>query len=447
MTLPVLSLMESAFLFHSITSPMPSCPTLSLKRFSRALFMSALLVCGAPTIVSAQTLPESVTITAADYTETLTREGFASWFHLETTLVPSSRLSEATDTLYCPVSALYCDLSLSRHTRDRLAVTFEREANPEAIATFIAMLGDQVNQDPVDAVFGVADNASVVVTAPEKLGRTLQASESAQAIVSALQNADGGALSITLPTITVTPKIVAADRERLGLKELIGEGKSNFKGSPKNRVFNIKRALLQFQNVIIAPGEEFSFVDYLGDVDGEHGYLPELVIKNNQTTPEFGGGICQVSSTVFRAAIYSGLKITERRNHAYAVQYYKPIGMDATIYIPRPDLKFKNDTPGAILMQSTIEGDDLTFRFFGTRDGRTVKVDGPHVLSRGGDGSMKTVFTQEVNDASGQNYLRDSFYSNYKSPALFPHPGQEPVYTTKPTGWSEKQWKDYRAAH
>ena len=60
---------------------------------------------------------------------------------------------------------------------------------------------------------------------------------------------------------------------------------------------------------------------------------------------------------------------------------------------------------------------------------------------------MKTVFTQEVNDASGQNYLRDSFYSNYKSPALFPHPGQEPVYTTKPAGWSEKQWKDYRAAH
>lgn len=408
---------------------------------------SAVFTMSLPLPSRAQSFPQAIAITAGDYTTTLSRSEFDSWFHLETTLVPSDRPSEATDTLYCPVSALYCDLSLSRHTRARLAVTFDRAPNPESVSVFVSLLASQVNQDPVDAVFGVADNTSIIVTTPEKLGRTLNESESATAILTALASTESGTLAVTLPTAVVSPKLVATDRERLGLKELIGEGKSNFRGSPKNRIFNIKRALLQFQNVIIAPGEEFSFVDYLGDVDGEHGYLPELVIKNNQTTPEFGGGICQVSSTIFRAAIYSGLKITERRNHAYAVQYYKPIGMDATIYIPRPDLKFKNDTPGAILMQSTIEGDDLTFRFFGTRDGRTVKVDGPHVLSRGGDGSMKTVFTQEVNDINGQNYLRDSFYSNYKSPALFPHPGQEPVYTSKPKGWSEKQWKDYKAIH
>ena len=182
-------------------------------------------------------------------------------------------------------------------------------------------------------------------------------------------------------------------------------------------------------------------------MDGEHGYLPELVIKNNQTTPEFGGGICQVSTTVFRAAIYSGLKITERHNHAYPVSYYKPYGMDATIYIPKPDLKFTNNTPGAIFVQSTIEGNDLIFDFFGSKDGRTVTVDGPHTLAWNPDGSMKTVFTQAVSNADGQNFIRDSFYSNYKSPSLFPHPGQEPVYTSKPSGWSDRQWKEYKALH
>lgn len=141
------------------------------------------------------------------------------------------------------------------------------------------------------------------------------------------------------------------------------------------------------------------------------------------------------------------MKITERRNHAYPVRYYKPYGMDATVYIPKPDLEFTNNTPGYVLMQSSIDGYDLTFRFFGTRDGRTVNVDGPHILAWNPDGSMKTVFTQEVNNAEGLKFIRDSFWSNYKSPSLFPHPGQETVYTTKPKDWSEKQWREYKAIH
>lgn len=396
-------------------------------------------------LARAQDLPPALNIQAGDYTETLSSTDLSLLFHLTTKLVPKTTPSEAVDTKYCPVRFFYCDLSLSRHTRSHLAVTFETEPDQESVTSFISSLAPRINQDPVDAVFGVADNSRVIVVTEEKLGRRLKDTESIALMLQALAGADGATLKVTLPTEVTSPKIVGADRERLGLKELIGEGKTNFHGSPKNRLFNINRALEQFQNILIAPGEEFSFVKYLGDVDGEHGYRPELVIKNNQTTPEFGGGICQVSSTVFRAAIYSGLKLSERRNHAYPVQYYKPYGMDATIYIPKPDLKFINNTPGYILMQSTISGEDLIFHFFGTKDGRTVSVDGPHILSRGGDGSMKTVFTQEVSDASGQNFIRDSFWSNYKSPALFPHPGQEPVYTSKPADWSEKQWKDYKA--
>jgi vancomycin resistance protein YoaR len=188
-------------------------------------------------------------------------------------------------------------------------------------------------------------------------------------------------------------------------------------------------------------------VDYLGEVDGEHGYLPELVIKNNRTEPEFGGGICQVSTTVFRAAIYSGMKITQRRNHAYPVKYYAPYGMDATVYIPKPDLAFVNNTPGAILVQSTIEGTELTFRFYGTKDGRSVAINGPHILQSNPDGSMKTVFSQLVTDASGDSLINDSFWSNYKSPSLFPHPGEETIYKEKPAGWSKKQWDEYKKIH
>lgn len=396
---------------------------------------------------SAQILPTTLELSASDYTEKISARDLASWFRLETALVPQTERSEAADTAYCPVLGPYCDLSLSRYSRHRLGVVFESEPDRESVGNFVALLASRINQAPDNAVFGVSDTGSIIVTSREKLGRTLKEKESADLLLQAIEGSGGDMLKISLPTEVTKPKITGDDRERLGLKELIGEGKTNFKGSPKNRIFNINRALKQFQNVLIAPGEEFSFVKYLGDVDGEHGYLPELVIKNNQTTPEFGGGICQVSSTVFRAAIYSGLKLTERRNHAYPVQYYKPYGMDATVYIPKPDLKFINNTPGYILMQSTIDGFDLTFHFFGTKDGRSVNVDGPHILSRGGDGSMKTVFTQEVNDENGQNFIRDSFYSNYKSPSLFPHPGQEPVYTTKPAGWSEKQWKDYKAIH
>jgi len=416
--------------------------------FTGSTALAMLWFFGVPGAQAADREPLSVIVTAGDYTETLTPSDFASWYHLETTLVTNQKnRSEIEDTTYCEAELWYCEFFLSRFGRERTAVHFVKTAEEERIRDYVSLLASRINQEPEDARFGVGENDSIIITQKEKLGRGLNENESVAIILRTMLSENGSSLSvlITLTTEITNPKIVSADRERLGLKELIGQGTTNFQGSPKNRIFNIVRALKQFENILIAPGEEFSFVDYLGEVDGEHGYLPELVIKYNKTEPEFGGGICQVSSTVFRAAIYSGLKITERRNHAYPVSYYKPYGMDATIYIPKPDLKFTNNTPGHILVQSTIEGNNLTFRFFGTKDGRAVSVDGPHILERGGDGSMKTVFTQEVNSRDGQNFIRDSFWSNYKSPSLFPHPGEEAVYTTKPAGWSEKQWKEYKA--
>jgi vancomycin resistance protein YoaR len=105
----------------------------------------------------------------------------------------------------------------------------------------------------------------------------------------------------------------------------------------------------------------------LGEIDGAHGWYQELVIKGNETVPEYGGGLCQVGSTSFRMALASGLEIVERRNHSYRVRYYEPAGTDATIYSPAPDFRFKNNTNHHILITSEIQGDMLAFYAWGTQ--------------------------------------------------------------------------------
>ena len=167
------------------------------------------------------------------------------------------------------------------------------------------------------------------------------------------------------------------------------------------------------------PGEEFSFNTRLGEVGPQEGYLPELVIKQNKTVPEYGGGLCQVSTTFFRAAILAGLEITERFPHAFAVKYYSPQGFDATIYPPHPDLRFKNDTPAHILVQTRIEKTKLYFELYGTNDGRTVKLDGPYQYDQKSDGSMKAKLTYTVT-RDNQVLREKTFHSNYKSPLLYP---------------------------
>lgn len=132
---------------------------------------------------------------------------------------------------------------------------------------------------------------------------------------------------------------------------------------------------------MVAPDEEFSLLKALGEIDGEHGYLQELVIKDNQTKPEFGGGLCQIGTTTFRATIASGLPVSERRNHSYRVVYYEPAGTDATIYSPAPDYKFKNDTGHYVLIKTRIEGTKIYFDFWGTKDGREINIEPPVIYN------------------------------------------------------------------
>ena len=96
------------------------------------------------------------------------------------------------------------------------------------------------------------------------------------------------------------------------------------------------------------------------------------------TLPEYGGGLCQVSTTAYRGVWEYGFPITGRRNHSFAVSYYAPHGTDATIYPPHTDMKFLNDSPGALLLQTYHENDRAYFIYYGTKDDRTAEVIGPY---------------------------------------------------------------------
>lgn len=185
---------------------------------------------------------------------------------------------------------------------------------------------------------------------------------------------------VHLPLIREDPvvTVLSGELEEMGIRELVSGGETDFSHSPGNRIVNINNGLSKFIGHMVNPGEEFVFGDTLGPVDGSTGYLKELVIKGDKTLPEYGGGLCQVSTTAYRAVLAAGFPVTDRRNHSYAVSYYKPLGLDATVYPPSVEMKFVNDTPHHMLMQSFTEGSKAYYNFYGTKTNRTVHMIGPY---------------------------------------------------------------------
>ncbi len=184
------------------------------------------------------------------------------------------------------------------------------------------------------------------------------------------------------------PRVDASQLDNLGIRELIWEETSLFQGSEPGRVKNITLAASKFDGVVIPPDSVFSFNDIVGEISAATGYDETLIIVDNQTQRGAGGGVCQVSTTIFRAAFWSGLPIVERWAHAYRVSYYeqgnKPLGLEATIFTPSVDLKFKNDTGKAILVQTSVNpaNSSLTVRFYGTKPDRQVALEGPTISNR-----------------------------------------------------------------
>jgi len=384
-----------------------------------------------------------------DKTIAADKNALAGWLKIRPTLQTSAEYSSEAENIDFiptndPAAKIYFRFLSLQRGRSHIRISTSLALDEDSLKTFLEKAKETSRVDPQNAKLSFA-SGSVSAFSLSKDGYEIDTERSFGDISKSLTE-NPLAKDITLETIALKPDVTSTDLDKYGIKELLSEGVSNFGNSPKNRIHNIQVGASKFDGVLIKPGEEFSFIKTLGPVDESTGYLPELVIKTDKTVPEFGGGMCQVSTTMFRAALLAGLKITARTNHAYPVSYYNPQGLDATVYIPKPDLMFLNDTPNYILVQTRIEGTQLFFDFFGTSDGRQTKLDGPKVLEKNPDGSMKTDVFQIVSDASGNLIRKSEFKSNYKSPSLFPHPGDEKV-TEKPSDWSQKQWKAYKKAN
>jgi vancomycin resistance protein YoaR len=292
-----------------------------------------------------------------------------------------------------------------------------------AVSAYVATLASQINQSATNAQLSMQNNVLTVVK-PSQNGAELDQTGVVKAISDSLTTSEASrtvALSIKTTQATVRQDNLAD----LGIVEQLSEGETYFPGSPSTRLINVRAGASKFNGVLLAPGEQFSFGKLLGQVDASTGYVPELVILGDHEEKQYGGGLCQVSSTAFRAALAAGLPINERVNHAFAISYYtwpySAPGVDATIYYPEVDFKFTNDTGHYLLMQTTMSGVDLKFDFYGTRI-KTGAIRGPNFVTGSSDPKVPshTVFYRDVMDLSGNITKTDTFNTYYKSSSDFP---------------------------
>lgn len=308
----------------------------------------------------------------------------------------------------------------------------------------LSSLTSTINKLPVDALFQF-ENGKVLAFRPSSVGYEVNTEKVGDAVLVKTPAIflDDSSKNIAIPLIvdTIEPEISTDEANDLGIRELIGSGTSLFRGSIENRVYNITLATSRLNGVLVPPDKIFSFNEALGDISSFTGYKQAFVIENGRTVLGDGGGVCQVSTTFFRALLNSGLPIVERTPHAYRVGYYEQDsgpGLDATIYVPSVDLKFKNDTGHHILIQTAIDPNDgrLTFFFYGTKDGRTVTVSDPVITNQTPpppvqyqddptlpQGQLKQIdfeawganvyFTREVKKR-GETIISEKFTSNYR---------------------------------
>lgn len=259
----------------------------------------------------------------------------------------------------------------------------------QKLTTTLQPISTRMYRKPVDAVFTVTDG-KVTAFEPSLDGREIDSESLTQTLKdrlpSLLANASLQTITLQLPIKITEPQITTENVNDLGIKELVGEGTSHYAGSIPNRIYNLSLAASRINGTLVKPGEIFSFNKTIGDVSKLTGYKQAYVISGGRTILGDGGGVCQVSTTMFRAALNAGLPIVERNQHAYRVHYYEEDmgpGIDAAVYTPNIDFRFKNDTNHYLLIQTVNDtaNQALTFRIFGTKDGREVTIQKPVIVS------------------------------------------------------------------
>lgn len=267
--------------------------------------------------------------------------------------------------------------------------------NTEAIVeTIEQQIASHINR-PRGEVTLTKDGDEIVFDGVGFLGKTVDSYRAALLTIDALEH---GISDIHVPVDEQQPIMHVLDPtlQDAGIREVIAIGESNFSGSPEARRHNIRTGLSKFNGHSIPQGSTFSFNDVLGPVNGTTGYVKELVILGDKTLPDYGGGLCQVSTTAYRGIWEYGFPIEDRRNHSFAVQYYAPQGTDATIYPPYTDMKFTNDGPSDLLIQTHTEGDIAFFIYYGMRDERNVEIVGPYIWDRRSPPPDKVEYTTDL---------------------------------------------------
>lgn len=274
-------------------------------------------------------------------------------------------------------------LTFKEVTQDQ-NTTFAVEVNKPLMVAYLKSLESQIVQDPQNTRFTFNDNTGMLeVVKPAVVGRELNLEQSAAAINDALLK---GEHSAYLQLDTTQPQVTdAATGAELGITQLVYQYTTYFRGSTGERIQNIQTAAGSFYGLLVPPGATLSMSDVLGNISLDNGYAEAAIILGDQTIQGVGGGVCQVSTTLFRTAFFAGYKINERNPHAYRVGYYEQInssgqhdaslaGLDATVFVPLVDFKFTNDSQYWLLMETYVSPTNysLTWKFYSTKDGRSV---------------------------------------------------------------------------
>ena len=246
--------------------------------------------------------------------------------------------------------------------------------NEEALRFVVEGWANQVSFPAQDARLRFDDATSALtVLQQSRAGQRLNVDLTIEAVRKALTTDQRTG---TLPIISIPPAVDSGKLAELGIRELVASGTTYFKGSSSTRVYNIEVAAEKLVGVVVPPGGVFSFNSAIEAVSGANGFEDSAIIWGDRTAVGVGGGVCQVSTTVFRAALEGGFPFLERHNHGYVVSWYGDPGFDATIYTPYVDLRFLNDTDAHLLIQPVVDTADgvLSFRFYGTKPDREVVI-------------------------------------------------------------------------
>ncbi|MFH1561768.1 MAG: VanW family protein [Patescibacteria group bacterium] len=260
-------------------------------------------------------------------------------------------------------------------------VDFENGWDETKVNQYLKTLAESIDQEAENALFKFEDNR-VTSFKEDKNGFLLDQDGTRKNLLMTLQEMEKnqtGSLVLELPVKVIRPTITTADSNQLGITGLLGTGESSFPHSIPARIHNLSLASGKIDGLLIGPGETFSLNQALGDISKATNYQDAYIIQDGRTVLGAGGGVCQVSTTLFRAVLNSGLPILERHPHAYRVSYYETnskVGFDASVFSPSADFMFQNDTESQILIQREIDLDRqyLAFRLYGQPDGRKVEI-------------------------------------------------------------------------